>query len=226
MTEYGKNMDIGETSTIIDVNSLDFGPPESSRMIKTKIEGLVLVCRPLNSNDPRGPFEEHYRIPDVGEFIDEKIPEVMQGQTSYSVAGVLRGMHAGPEDKYIFPSHGVFYVAVVDVRKGSSTFGKSVVMKFDNSKPGESPTYGYFIRRGLANGFYVKQVSEGSKFAEYHYTVTKVYNRNTSRGFRYDDPVVNIHWPSEVKHALVLDKDLKQPSFEEFARTVDQKMYE
>lgn len=68
-------------------------------------------------NDPRGPFEEHYRVPDVREFSEEKIPEVMQGQTSYNNAGVFRGMHAGKEDKYIFPAHGIYFVAIVDVRK-------------------------------------------------------------------------------------------------------------
>lgn len=100
-------------------------------------------------------------------------------------------------------------------------------MKFDNLIAGDNPTYGYFIRRGLANGFYVEKVTEGMKYAEYHYTVSQVYNsKTTSGGFKYDDPALNIPWPPEIKNAKISDQDLHAPNFEEFTKTVDQKMYE
>lgn len=191
---------------------------------KTKIDGVLVVKRGRNS-DPRGSLQEDFQIEDVSKAIGEPMLRVWQSQSSYSVKDVLRGMHAGREDKFCVPAWGRFFVAVVDVRKSARTFGESLTFELDATNPVENPTYGYFVRRGIAHGFLVLDTGPFTQ-AKFSYMCTARYDKEkTSGGFIYNDPQVRIDWPKNIQ-PLLSDKDAVQPSFKEFTDTVDQKIYE
>jgi dTDP-4-dehydrorhamnose 3,5-epimerase len=67
---------------------------------------------------------------------------------------------------------------VVDLRKKSSTFGKhfSVLLSAENNKQ-------LMVPHGFAHGFAVLSAT-----ASVIYKVDQVYNKESERGIRYDDP--------------------------------------
>ena len=60
---------------------------------------------------------------------------------------------------------------------------------------------------GFAHGFCVL-----SDVAEVLYKVTSVYNPETEKGFRWDDPTVGVEWPVEAP--LLSERDQNAPTFE------------
>lgn len=209
-------------SSRLSLDKLVFSP--ETGIARTPIDSFLVVKRNRNS-DERGSFQEFFRVKDVYKAIGESVRPILQPQESWSKLHVLRGMHAGPEDKFIVPRIGKFLVAVADVRKSSPTFGSSLTLEFDATDPTGTQAVGYFVRRGIANGFLVLDAGPlGS--ALYIYNVTGEYDKTkTSMGFKYDDPQVGIDWPKSVV-PLLSDKDLAQPSFVDFIAKVDQGMYE
>jgi dTDP-4-dehydrorhamnose 3,5-epimerase-like enzyme len=191
---------------------------------ETPIKGLLLFSPQFYPDTERaGGFQESYRVGKVNEILEEEIKPIAQSQISWSGAKVLRGMHAGPEDKYILPVIGEFYVAVVDVKRDSPTFGQGVTFTIDATDPGRKQQVGYFTRRGLAHGFYVVRTTP-INVAGFSYSVTCEYNKDTSKGFNAFDPSLTIPWPD--KSGILSPNDQNQPSFEEFTQNVDQSMYQ
>ena len=109
----------------------------------------VMILRPDRYQDQRGYFEESYRA-DVS--IRYGIPtDFVQDNHSRSTHGVLRGLHAQhsqPMGKMLRVIRGQIQLVEVDVRKGSSTYGKHVSIDV-------SETNGriVWIPPGFANGF-------------------------------------------------------------------------
>ena len=97
-------------------------------IIKTDIQD-VLIIEPKVFNDSRGFFYESYNKRD---FNSAGITyDFVQDNHSLSTKGVLRGLHyqiKNPQGKLIRALSGEIFDAVVDLRKGSSTFGKSVCL--------------------------------------------------------------------------------------------------
>src|SRR5262245_693110 len=109
-----------------------------------RIKGVHIVpLRPFA--DDRGYFFESFRkswLPGVAEMI--------QGNVSFSKAGVLRGMHyhLKQADFWLVPS-GHVRAALYDMRPSSPTRGASHVLEL-----GEQHPFGIYIPRGVAHGFY------------------------------------------------------------------------
>ena len=94
------------------------------------IAGLILI-EPNIHHDERGFFAETYNEKSFKEAGIET--HFVQDNHSYSAKGALRGMHlqAAPKalTKLVRVAHGSALDAVVDVRPGSSTFGKCVTVE-------------------------------------------------------------------------------------------------
>ncbi len=152
--------------------------------------------------DERGFFCERYRksfLESQGVLID-----FPQQNHSYSVEGTLRGMHfqAFPgQAKLVSAIAGTIYDVFVDIRKDSPTFGKwdAVVLDFQKT---------LFLPVGFAHGFYVL-----SKEAHVVYEVSTPYNPAQEKGFCYNDPTLQILWPSDPK--VISEKDRTAPAFAE-----------
>ena len=165
-----------------------------------EIEGLKIIT-PTVFGDERGYFMETYNYKDFKEAgIDLKF---VQDNQSASKKGVLRGLHFQinyPQDKLVRVIRGEVFDCVVDLRKGSETYGKwhGVILSEENKKM-------FFIPKNFAHGFLVL-----SDYAEFTYKCTDFYHPNDEGGIIWNDPDIGIEWPIEPGMELTIsDKDKK-----------------
>lgn len=173
------------------------------------IEGLKVIT-PAVHGDRRGYFMETYNERDFREAgIDVTF---VQDNQSSSARGVLRGLHFQlhyPQAKLVRVVKGTVFDVAVDIRKGSSTYGKwfGVVLSEENKKQ-------FFIPENFAHGFLVL-----SDEAEFCYKVTDFWHPNDEGGLPFNDPDIGIEWPYEEGVALNLsDKDQKWESFASYKK--------
>ena len=149
------------------------------------IEGLCVIT-PVIHGDSRGYFVETYNQRDMEEAgFDFKF---VQDNQSMSTKGVLRGLHYQknyPQAKLVRVIRGAVYDVVVDLRKGSKTFGKwhGVELTAENSRQ-------FMIPRGFAHGFLVL-----SDTAEFCYKCDDFYHPGDEGGLAWNDPELGITWP-------------------------------
>ena len=149
------------------------------------IEGL-LVITPTVHGDERGYFMETYNQNDLKEAGYDMV--FVQDNQSMSTKGVLRGLHFQkefPQGKLVRVIKGKVFDVAVDIRKGSSTFGKwyGVELSEENKKQ-------FYIPEGFAHGFLVL-----SDVAEFCYKCTDFYHPNDEGGIAWNDPEIGIDWP-------------------------------
>src|SRR5437879_4215991 len=94
------------------------------RALDTRLQGPILI-EPTVHGDERGFFAETYRR---STFMELGIQEEMvQDNHSRSGKGIVRGMHfqvARGAAKLVRCARGTIFDAIVDVRRGSPTFGE------------------------------------------------------------------------------------------------------
>ena len=90
----------------------------------TPIPGLLLI-EPDVFRDPRGLFLETFH---ARRYLDAGIPDTfVQDNYSQSMRGTLRGLHyqePHAQGKIVMVTEGAVYDVVVDIRKGSPSFGR------------------------------------------------------------------------------------------------------
>jgi dTDP-4-dehydrorhamnose 3,5-epimerase len=146
--------------------------------LPTRIDGVGLI-QPIVRGDDRGFFVETYRRNELAEL---GFPEEMvQDNQSRSRRGIVRGMHfqvgAGAA-KLVRCSRGHIVDVVVDLRRGSPTFGQYEA--FDLTDENARAVY---CPIGFAHGFCVV-----SEVADVFYKQSNYYSDENERGIRYDDP--------------------------------------
>lgn len=176
--------------------------------IKTLIPD-VWVIKPRVFEDARGYFMETWREEDFNKHIGHDVHFVQDNQ-SLSSRGVLRGLHYQKGDlsqaKLVRVLEGCVVDVAVDLRIGSATFGKYVMVELSETNKKQ-----LFIPRGFAHGFQV--LSDKALFT---YKVDNRYAPEAECSIRYDDPVINIEWPiSNPNEVILSEKDLARAvSFE------------
>jgi dTDP-4-dehydrorhamnose 3,5-epimerase len=149
----------------------------------------VLVVRPEAFGDARGFFFESFRSE---RYAAAGIPgPFVQDNVSRSARGILRGLHfqePRAQGKLVFVTHGAAFDVVVDVRRGSSHFGKSFALDLTD----ENHTQ-LWIPPGFAHGFCVT-----SEIADFTYKCTEFYAPENERTIRWDDPDLAIDWPTRT----------------------------
>jgi dTDP-4-dehydrorhamnose 3,5-epimerase len=153
--------------------------------LKTRLDGPILI-RPLVHGDDRGFFHESYRR---SAYADLGIPdEFVQDNHSRSRRGVLRGMHFQVGDgmaKLVRCSSGAILDVLVDIRRGSPTFGEWEAFELNDEN-----LHQLYCPIGFAHGFCVL-----SERADVLYKCSSYYDESIERGIAYDDPDVGIDWP-------------------------------
>ena len=174
--------------------------------LETRLEGPVLV-RPVIHGDHRGFFHESYRREVYAEL---GIPEeFVQDNHSRSGHGVLRGMHFQVGDgmaKLVRCARGAMVDVVVDLRRGSPTFGEWEAVTLDDEHGAQ-----LWIPVGFGHGFCVL-----SDIADFVYKCTSYYDPATEAGIRFDDPDVGIEWPQDVE-LLYSERDRLAPTLAQVA---------
>ena len=171
---------------------------------KTAIPGL-LVFEPNVFEDSRGYFFESYN---ESVFRKEGVDiRWVQDNQSSSTYGVIRGLHYQlppfAQTKLVRVLRGEILDVVVDIRKGSPTYGKcySEVLSANNKKQ-------LLVPKGFAHGFSVL-----SEKTEVLYKCDGLYNKESEGGIVYNDPALNIDWQVPDDKAIVSEKDLLLPTF-------------
>ena len=155
------------------------------------LDGIVGLCTIESTvhGDSRGWFMETFSqkaMYEAGLYFS-----FVQDNQSMSVKGVLRGLHFQknfPQTKLVRVIKGTVYDVAVDLRRGSSTYGKyhGELLTADNRKQ-------YLIPRGFAHGFLVL-----SDEAEFCYKCDDFYHPDDEGGLAWNDPEIGIVWPEVV----------------------------
>ncbi len=168
----------------------------------TVLEG-VFIIEPQVFEDGRGFFFESYR---QEEFTKHGIKDVFtQDNHSRSAKGVLRGLHyqVPPmgQAKLVRVARGKAFDVVVDIRKGSKTFGRHVseVLTAENKKM-------LYVPAGMAHGFL--SLEDGTEFL---YKVSNPYSPAHERGILWSDPEIGVAWPRLDTDYALSEKDQKFP---------------
>jgi dTDP-4-dehydrorhamnose 3,5-epimerase len=174
----------------------------------TDFPGL-LIFEPAVFGDSRGYFFESYnQNVFTAAGIDIKFVQDNQASSSY---GVIRGLHyqLNPfsQTKLIRVLQGTILDVVVDIRKGSPTYGQVFTQELsaENKKQ-------LFIPKGFAHGYSVL-----SEAAEVFYKCDTFYNKAAEGGILYKDAVLNIDWQIPADKAIVSEKDTLYPGIEDAA---------
>ena len=167
------------------------------------IPGLLEI-QPKVFGDERGYFFECYSEQD---YKDAGIKETfVQDNQSKSCKGTLRGLHfqtEHPQGKLIRAIQGEIFDAVVDIRKGSDTFGKwhSVILSGEKQNQ-------FYIPPGFAHCFLA--LTDNVIIA---YKCTDFYYSQDESGIIYNDPAIGIIWPDIGMEYILSDKDRNLPRF-------------
>jgi dTDP-4-dehydrorhamnose 3,5-epimerase len=170
---------------------------------ESHIKDLIEVS-PRVFRDERGHFLETYN---EKVFKENGInARFLQDNQSFSIKGVLRGLHFQKppfaQAKLVRVIMGKVLDVAVDLRKDSPTFGKhdSFILAADESNM-------VYIPEGFAHGFLAL---EDSIFS---YKCTNVYNKESEGGINWSDPSLNIDWGE--KNPIVSEKDQVLKYFDE-----------
>jgi dTDP-4-dehydrorhamnose 3,5-epimerase len=172
-------------------------------IITTSIEG-VLIVEPVVYKDNRGFFMETFhqkRYKKSGIHRD-----FIQDNLSSSVQNTLRGLHyqiKHPQAKLIQVIFGEIFDVAVDIRPGSSTFGKWTGVHLSDKNYRQ-----LFIPEGFAHGFCV--LSETTLVS---YKCSDFYSPENERGILWSDPDIGIDWL--IKDPILSEKDKQYPRLSE-----------
>jgi dTDP-4-dehydrorhamnose 3,5-epimerase len=172
--------------------------------IETSLPGVVII-KPVVFADQRGFFKETYN--------QEKLANLgitsnfVQDNHSHSSRDVLRGLHyqlGRPQAKLVRVSSGRVVDVVVDVRRGSPTFGQWTMAELSAENH-----LMFFAPEGFAHGFLVL-----SEEADFQYKCSEFWAQEEERGIRWDDPSIGIEWPLDGRQPIVSQRDREYPTLD------------
>lgn len=147
---------------------------------------------PAVFGDERGYFKEVYATGRYNDALGAPTTFV-QDNVSRSSRGVLRGLHAAPEmAKLVQALEGSIFDVIVDIRKGSETFGHWHAVTLDAQTHGQ-----VFVPAGCLHGFLTL-----SPAALVLYKQTRLYDPAVEIGVAWDDPELAIAWPLDGPPSL------------------------
>lgn len=169
----------------------------------------VKIIEPAVFGDHRGFFTESYSEQDFKEA-GITYNFVQDNHSLSTQPGVLRGLHfqkgAAAQTKLIRVVSGVVLDVIVDIRKGSPTYGKwegYLLSEFNHRQ--------LLVPKGFAHGFVTLTPN-----VNFLYKCDNYYNAEADAGIAFDDPDLAIEWPIALDKAILSDKDKKHPTLKEF----------
>jgi len=173
-------------------------------MIITKTEiSEVVSIEPIVRGDSRGYFMECFLKDKFNKEVNAT--DFIQENESFSNRGVLRGLHyqlpPAAQSKLIRVVTGKILDVAVDIRVGSPTFGRCVIMELsaENKKQ-------LFIPRGFAHGF---SVLEDNTIVQYK--TDNYYSPQDEAAILWSDPALGIDWGLNIDEVILSEKDKFHP---------------
>jgi len=170
----------------------------------TLLEGVLQIV-PRRFADDRGYFCETYNS-QAFEHVGVHSVFIQDNQSLSRQVDTVRGLHFQippfAQAKLIRVLRGAIFDVAVDIRCGSSTYGKGfgVTLTAENG-------HQLFVPTGFAHGFCTLEPD-----TEVLYKVSAPYSREHERGLKWNDPVVAIPWPINESEAVILDRDRDLPA--------------
>jgi dTDP-4-dehydrorhamnose 3,5-epimerase len=162
------------------------------QVLNTPLSDVKLI-QPQRFGDSRGWFAEVFN---QSTFSAAGLPaQFVQDNQSFSVKGVLRGLHyqlEKPQGKLVRVLSGHIWDVAVDLRRNSPDFGKWAGFHL-RTQSAEDDLQLLWIPEGFAHGFLVL-----SEAAEVLYKTTNLYYPAGERSILWDDPALDIAWPLEA----------------------------
>ncbi len=158
------------------------------------LEGVVEIV-PRRLGDERGFFSETYNRRSFAEAGIE-IDFVQDNHSLSRQAGVLRGLHYQlppvAQVKLVRVVRGAIFDVVVDIRRGSPTFGRWVGIEVSAAQWNQ-----VLVPAGFAHGFQTLEPD-----TEVAYKVSATYSAPHDRAIRWNDPAIGILWPQAAERVL------------------------
>jgi dTDP-4-dehydrorhamnose 3,5-epimerase len=149
------------------------------------LPGVLLIEHQVHE-DARGAFFESWNERDFAAAgIDARF---VQENVSRSQRFVLRGLHyqiPQAQGKLVRVLAGEIFDVVVDLRRSSPGFGRSLALTLAAERPQT-----LWVPAGFAHGFLA--LSDDTRV---QYKVTDFWSRESERTLRWDDAALGIRWP-------------------------------
>jgi dTDP-4-dehydrorhamnose 3,5-epimerase len=178
--------------------------------IETRLDGPILI-EPKVLGDERGFFVETYRRSTYMELGIQE--EMVQDNHSRSGHGIVRGMHFQIDRgaaKLVRCGRGAIYDVLVDVRRGSPTFGQWEAVRLDDENRAA-----VYVPEGVGHAFMALEDR-----TVIQYLCSAPYAPGREHAVNPLDPALGIDWPTAGRDGkplekLLSDKDAAAPTLAE-----------
>lgn len=182
---------------------------ENFKFEETLLKGAYLIT-PFYAGDDRGGFTKIFEKQIYAEAgIDFQLNETF---ISISAENVIRGMHfqlCAPQAKLVSVPIGAAFDVIVDLRVESETYKawQGFELNSENHKA-------LYVPKGFAHGFLSRV--DGTHML---YQCEGLYDKETDTGIRFDDPDLNIIWPTEhLDRCIHSQRDLGLMTLKEYEK--------
>ena len=164
-----------------------------------------ILCKPRLIKDARGYFTEIFRKDLLEDFSEENF-DFCQINSSVSNYGILRGLHFQTypysQTKLVSVSKGKILDIIVDLRKNSKTFGKTLTIELNDEN-----NHLLLVPKGFAHGFLVL-----SPLARVDYRVDNYYSPKNDLGINSLDSNLSLNLDQYVDKIKRSKKDKNFPN--------------
>jgi dTDP-4-dehydrorhamnose 3,5-epimerase len=166
-------------------------------------QGLILLQADLKS-EPRGRFSQSYSERDFAS-LGCASHYVQEHASRYALRHTVRGLHfqtaPRPQTKVGRVAQGRIHDVVVDIRRGSPTFGRHVALELAAGDWTQ-----LHVPPGFAHGFCTLEPD-----TEVVFRLSDCNEPTLLRGLRWDDPALAIDWPCGETPACLFEVDATWP---------------
>jgi dTDP-4-dehydrorhamnose 3,5-epimerase len=173
---------------------------------ETTIPGVLRIELDMQPNDD-GWFKENFHRAKLEELGVPALEAVQHNVSYFAEAGIVRGIHAEPWDKYLSPSAGRVFVALVDLRPGM-TFGAVETFELGTEQA-------LYVPRGCGNSFCTL-----TPHTVYNFVVNEHWSPERITVDLFDAELA-IDWPFPREQLSWTERDAGNPAFAEI-RTLTQ----
>ena len=172
-------------------------------VIETALAGVRIVV-PQRLSDARGDFSEVWnaaRFTDAGIAANFVQDNHVRNSRKFTVRGLHYQIPPAAQGKLVRVTRGAIFDVVVDIRRGSPSFGRHATSEISAENRHE-----LWVPAGFAHGYCTL-----ADDTEVTYKVTEYYRPELERGISWDDPEIMIAWPVKPVAALLSDRDRNLP---------------